>query len=106
DGGFRRGGEGFLQRTMPLWQEHGLAVAMLTPPNGTSLLGYRHTEAYAAAIGKAVDHLESGTGLPIWLVCTSQGAIAAIGAAARIGARVAGVVVMSSVTGRSSAGET
>ncbi|MGE0258993.1 MAG: alpha/beta hydrolase [Alphaproteobacteria bacterium] len=106
DGGFRRGGEGFLQRTLPLWREHGFAVAVLTPPNGMSLLGYRHTPGYAAAVGKAVDHLKGGADLPIWLVGTSQGAIAAVGAAARLGAKIAGIVVMSSVTGRSSAGET
>jgi hypothetical protein len=49
DGGIRRGGNGFLLRTLPLWQAQGLAVAVLTPPNGMSLLGYRHTPTYAAA---------------------------------------------------------
>jgi hypothetical protein len=44
--------------------------------------------------------------LPVWLVGASQGATAAAGAAARLGGKIAGVVVMSSVTGRSSAGET
>ena len=106
DGGFRRMGEALLLRTLPLWQAQGFAVAVLTPPNGMSLLGYRHTEAYAAAIGQAVDHLKGDADLPIWLVGSSQGAIAAIGAAARLGGKVAGIVVMSSVTGRSGAGET
>ena len=55
DGGFRRMGEALLLRTLPLWQAQGFAVAVLTPPNGMSLLGYRHTPAYAAAIGQAVD---------------------------------------------------
>ena len=58
DGGFRRGGDSFLLRTLPLWQAQGFAVAVLTPPNGMSLLGYRHTPAYAAAIGQAVDDLK------------------------------------------------
>jgi pimeloyl-ACP methyl ester carboxylesterase len=106
DGGFRRMGDALLLRTLPLWQERGFAVAVLTPPNGMSLLGYRHTEAYAAAIGQAVEDLKGRTGLPVWLIGSSQGAIAAIGAAARLGDRLAGIVVMSSVTGRSSAGET
>jgi pimeloyl-ACP methyl ester carboxylesterase len=106
DGGFRRGGDALLLRTLPLWQARGFAVAVLTPPNGMSLLGYRHTPAYAAAIGQAVDHLRTRTDVPIWLVGSSQGTIAVVGAAARLGARIAGIVVMSSVTGRSSAGET
>src|SRR4051794_25635676 len=106
DGSFRRMGDALLLRTMPSWQAQGFAVAVLTPPNGMSLLGYRHTEGYAAAIGQAVDHLKGNAELPIWLVGSSQGAIGAIGAAARLGAKVAGIVVMSSVTGRSGAGET
>ena len=43
DGAFRRMGDSFLLRTLPLWQAQGFAVAVLTPPNGMSLLGYRHT---------------------------------------------------------------
>jgi hypothetical protein len=107
DGGFRRGGDALLLRTLPLWQAQGFAVAVLTPPNGMSLLGYRHTEGYAAAIGQAVDHLkEGGADLPVWLVGSSQGAIAAVGGGARLGAKIAGIVIMSSVSGRSGAGET
>jgi hypothetical protein len=106
DGNFRRMGGGFLLRTLPLWQAQGFSVAVLSPPNGMSLLGYRHTPAYAAAIGQAVDALRTRANLPIWLVGTSQGAIAAVAAAARLGPSIAGIVVMSSVTGRSSAGET
>ena len=94
DGGFRRGGDGFLQRTLPLWQEQGFAVAVLTPPNGMSLLGYRHTEDYDAAIGIAVDYLKGSAGVPIWLVGSSQGTIAAVGGAARLGAKIAGIVVV------------
>jgi hypothetical protein len=106
DGAFRRMGGSFLLRTLPLWQAQGFAVAVLTPPNGMSLLGYRHTPAYAAAMGQAVDFAHSRTNVPVWLVGTSQGSTAAVGGAARLGGKIAGIVVMSSVTGRSSAGET
>ena len=75
-------------------------------PNGMSLLGYRHTPAYAAAIGQAVDFVRSRANVPVWLIGTSQGTTAAVGAAARLGDKVAGIVLMSPVTGRSSAGET
>jgi hypothetical protein len=53
DGAIRRMAESFLLRTLPLWQAQGFAVAVLTPPNGMSLFGYRHTPAYAAALGQA-----------------------------------------------------
>ena len=59
DGAFRQMGGSFLLRTLPLWQAEGFAIAVLTPPNGMSLLGYRHTPAYAAAIGQAVDFVRA-----------------------------------------------
>jgi hypothetical protein len=105
-GTFRQMGNSFLLRTLPLWQEQGFAVAVLSSPNGMSLLGYRHTPAYAAALGEAVDFVRTRANLPVWLVGTSQGATAAVGGAAHHGGKVAGIVVMSSVTGRSNAGET
>jgi hypothetical protein len=55
DGAFRRMGGSFLLRTLPLWQAQGFAVAVLSAPNGMSLLGYRHTPAYAAVIRQVVD---------------------------------------------------
>jgi hypothetical protein len=48
DGSIRRMGDSFLLRTLPLWRAQGFAVAVLSPPNGMSLLSYRHTPAYVA----------------------------------------------------------
>jgi len=106
DGSIRRMNRNFLIRTLPLWQAQGFAVAVVTPPNGMSLYGHRHTAAYAATLGEAVDFVHGRANLPVWLVGTSQGATAAIGGGARLGDRIAGVVVASSVTGRNSSGET
>ena len=106
DGTIRRLRENFLLRTLPLWQAQGFAVVALSPPNGMSLLGHRHTAAYAATIGQAVDFVRGRTAAPVWLIGTSQGAPAAVGGAARLGGKLAGSVVASAVTGRSSSGET
>jgi len=73
DGSIRRMGQNFLLRTLPLWQAQGFAVAVITPPNGMSLFGHRHTPAYAATIGEAVDFVRSRANVPVWLVGTSQG---------------------------------
>jgi pimeloyl-ACP methyl ester carboxylesterase len=96
----------FLLRTLPLWQGQGFAVAVLSSPNGMSLFGYRHTPAYAATIGQAVDFVHSRANVPVWLVGASQGSTAAVGGGARLGDKIAGIVVTSSITGRSSSGET
>jgi pimeloyl-ACP methyl ester carboxylesterase len=106
DGSIRRMSDSFLLRTLPLWQAQGFAAVVLSPPNGMSLLGYRHTAAYAATIGQAVDFVRDHAQVPVWLVGASQGSAAAVGGAARLGGKVAGIVVASSITGRSSSGET
>jgi hypothetical protein len=79
DAGLRRMGGSFLLRMLPLWRAKGFATAVLTPPNGMSLLGYRHTPAYATAIGEAVDFIAGRANVPVWLVGTSQGTTAAVG---------------------------
>lgn len=96
----------FLVRTLPLWTAQGFAVAILGSPNNQSLMGQRHAPAYAAAIGQAVDFVRSRANAPVWLVGTSQGSIAAANGAARLGGKVAGVVLSSSVSRRSQSGET
>ena len=98
DGSIRRMGGSFLLRTLPLWQAQGFAVVVLTPPNGMSLLGYRHTPAYAANIAQAVDFVASRANVPVWLVGASQGSTAAVNGGARLGGKVAGIILLSSVT--------
>jgi pimeloyl-ACP methyl ester carboxylesterase len=71
-----------------------------------SLLGYRHRPTYAAAIGQVVAFVRSQASVPVWLVGISQGTTAAVVGAAYLGDKIAGIVVMSSVTGSTSAGET
>ena len=88
----------FLVRTLPLWTAQGFAVAILDAPQHQSLLGRRHTPAYAAAIDRAIDFARSRANAPIWLVGTSQGSTAAANGAARLGGKVAGVVLTSAVT--------
>ncbi|MBV9863023.1 MAG: alpha/beta hydrolase [Alphaproteobacteria bacterium] len=104
-GQVQRGGN-FLIRTRDLWVQQGLAVLLVAPPDGHSLMGERHSPAYAAAIGTAADFARSRVNAPVWLVGTSQGAIAAVNGAARLGTKIAGLVVSSSVTRLGRSGET
>jgi hypothetical protein len=97
-------GNNFLLRTQSLWLAQGLGYAALG--SGSSLMGQRHTPAYAQTIGRAIDALRTRANAPVWLIGTSQGAIAAANGAAHLPGRVAGVVLTSSVAGRSASGET
>jgi hypothetical protein len=57
-------GTNFLIRTQPLWLAQGFAFATLA--SSSSLLGQRHTPAYAATIGRAVDFVRSRANAPVW----------------------------------------
>ncbi|HTW51475.1 MAG TPA: alpha/beta hydrolase [Stellaceae bacterium] len=94
----------FLMRTEPLWLAQGLGFATLA--SSSSLMGQRHTPAYAATIARGVDFVRSRTQAPIWLVGTSMGSIAAANGAAHLPGRMAGVVLTSSVAGPNRNGET
>src|SRR5579862_4926174 len=94
----------FLLRTEPQWLAQGLGFATLA--SSSSLMGQRHTPAYAATIARGVDFVRTRTQAPIWLVGTSMGSIAAANGAAHLPGRVAGVVLTSSVAGQNRNGET
>ena len=96
----------FLVRTLALWLGKGFAVEILGSPQNESLLGQRHTQAYADAIGRAVDFARTRANAPVWLVGTSQGSTAAANGAARLAGKMSGVVLTSSVTRQSQSGET
>ena len=88
----------FLVRTLPLWQAQGFAVEVLGSPQNQSLVGQRHTAAYAAAVDRAVDFGRTRVNAPVWLIGTSAGTTGAANAAAALGGKVAGLVLTSSIT--------
>jgi pimeloyl-ACP methyl ester carboxylesterase len=94
----------FLLRTQALWQAQGFAYVTLAA--SSSLMGRRHTPAYAELIGRAIDVARSRTNVPVWLIGTSMGSIAAANGAAHLPGRVQGVVLTSSVAGQNRDGET
>jgi hypothetical protein len=105
-GGIHQLGSNFLVRTVGQWIGQGFNVMLPDAPNGASLTGQRHLPAYADAISKAIDFGRSRAALPVWLIGTSRGSIAAVNGAARLGSRVSGAILTSSVTRPGGAGET
>lgn len=100
------GNANFLIRTRAMWPSYGINVVILASPDGRSLTGQRAQPAYAAALAVAVDFARSRANVPVWLVGTSMGSIAAANGAARLGGKIAGVVLTSSVTRPNRSGET
>ena len=89
EGGVHQLGGNFLVRTIGQWTAQGFDVVLPDAPNGTSLLGQRHLPAYVGAISRAIDFGRSRANLPVWLIATSQGSIAAVNGAAHLGSKVA-----------------
>jgi dienelactone hydrolase len=99
DGQFGAGGN-FLVRTRDEFLKQGVAVAIPDVPSSRSeLYNYRTTADYAGDIAKIVAYVRTQTKAPIWLVGTSQGTNAAVGAASRMThGEIAGVVLTSTLT--------
>ena len=93
-------GGNFLVRTRDDWTQQGMAVAIPDVPNNLkSLFNHRTTADYADDIGKIIAYVRTQTKAPIWLVGTSQGTNAAVGAASRLThGEIAGVVLTSTLT--------
>jgi hypothetical protein len=106
DGAGNSANRNFLIRTRTMWLQYGINAVILGSPNGASLMGQRAQPSYAAALTAAVDFARSRSNVPVWLVGTSTGTIAAANGGARLGGRVAGVVLTSSVTQPNRNGET
>lgn len=92
------GNKNFLIRTRAVWASYGINAVILGSPDNRSLMGQRSGAGYAAALGVAVDFARARGNAPVWLIGTSMGSIAAVNGAAHLGAKVAGVVLTSSVT--------
>lgn len=103
--GFTRN-RNFLVRSRGLWAGYGINAVVLASPDGFSLMGRRSRPEYAAALSVAVDFARARSNVPVWLVGTSMGSIGAANGAAHLAGRVAGVVLTSSVTRPTRAGET
>lgn len=94
-----RHADNFVVRTRDWWLHRGYAVLIPDALDQRNLRGMRSTSAYAAAIGRLVEFARAHNPVPVFLIGTSQGAIAAMNGAATLGpGRVAGVVLTESVT--------
>ena len=98
-----RHGDNFVVRTRAQWLARGYAVLITDAPeagHGTvNLRGLRSTPGYAAWVGALLIHARSAVSGPIFLLGTSQGAIAAANGAATVPAgAIAGLILTESVS--------
>lgn len=93
-----------LVRKQALFHENGLVTALVDAPSdyqgNEGLGGFRIAREHAEDIGRVIADMRKRTGLPVWLVGTSRGAISAANAASRLRGAEApdGLVLTSPVT--------
>jgi predicted alpha/beta hydrolase family esterase len=90
----------FLVRSRAHWVERGYSVLLPDAPlGGSGLMGKRITESYGRAVAALVNYARETTPAPVWLVGTSQGTNAVVGAASRLThGEIAGIILTSTVT--------
>lgn len=92
-------GNNFLVRSRDLWVAEGFAVLIPDAVNDRNLRGLRSSPAYADLVGKLVAAAHTESPVPVFLMGTSQGSIAAMNGAAHLrGGEIAGVILTESVS--------
>ncbi len=91
--------DNFVVRTRDLWQARGYGVVLVDALDHQSMRGVRSTEAYADVTRKILTFARERGGVPVWVLGTSQGSIAAMNAAAHAGPdEIAGLILTESVS--------
>ncbi|KAA0094198.1 alpha/beta hydrolase [Mycolicibacterium sp. P1-18] len=97
----------FLVRTRADWVDRGYAVLIPDTIDHGNLRGERSTPAYASVVDQLVTLAHATRPVPVFLMGTSQGSIAAVnGAAHSAPGAVAGVILTESVSRMGHSGET
>jgi hypothetical protein len=102
-----RHGDNFVVRSRSLWVARGYAVLIPDTVDGDNLRGLRSSPAYAALVDELVGFAHTKSSVPVFLLGTSQGSIAAMNGAAHLpAAQLAGVVLTESVSRQGGSHET
>ncbi|WP_019903565.1 hypothetical protein [Methylobacterium sp. 77] len=106
DGGLRHGNN-FVVRTRALWLARGYVVLIPDTMSHASLRGARSTLSYGLFVADLVRLAHAQSPGPVFLLGTSQGSIAAMNGASRLGPdQIAGVIMTESVSRMGKSGET
>ncbi len=94
-----RHGENFLVRTRALWLARGYGVVLVDAIDRQSMRSERSTSAYGEVTQEILAFARERAQVPVWVMGTSQGSIAAVNAAAHAGrGDIAGLILTESVS--------
>ncbi|WP_180130683.1 alpha/beta hydrolase [Rhodoferax sp. BLA1] len=91
----------FLIRSRDDFARAGFNVALVGNPNDARQMtpAFRRSGEHQADVRTILDDIGQRSNVPVWLVGTSQGTLSAAANSVALGARIAGVVLSSTVTG-------
>ncbi|WP_454631508.1 alpha/beta hydrolase [Bradyrhizobium cenepequi] len=102
-----RHGDNFVVRSRELWVQRGYAVVIPDTIADANLRGDRSTPEYGRIVVELAEFARSQAGVPVFLLGTSQGSIAAVnGAAHAPPGGVSGLILTESVSRIGKSGET
>jgi hypothetical protein len=89
----------FVVRSDDLWCDRGYGIVLVDALDHQSMRGQRSSAAYAEITQKIIEFAHRQANVPVWVLGTSQGSIAAMNAASHAGRiRLAGLILTESVS--------
>jgi hypothetical protein len=89
----------FVVRSDDLWRERGYSIVLVDALKHHPMRGQRSSAAYAELTKRIVEFAHRQANVPVWVLGTSQGSIAAMNAASHAGGtQLAGLILAESVS--------
>ena len=89
----------FVVRSDDLWRDRGYGIVLVDALDHQSMRGQRSTTAYADVTKKIIEFAHRQANVPVWVLGTSQGSIAAMNAASHAErTQLAGLILTESVS--------
>ena len=89
----------FVVRSDDLWRDRGYGIVLVDALDHQSMRGQRSSAAYAEVTKKIIEFAYRQANVPVWVLGTSQGSIAAMNAASHAGrTQLAGLILTESVS--------
>jgi hypothetical protein len=89
----------FVVRSDDLWRDRGYGIVLVDALDHQSMRGQRSSAAYAEVTKKTIEFARRQVNVPVWVLGTSQGSIAAMNAASHAGGtQLAGLILTESVS--------
>ncbi len=97
--GYVKNAKNFVVRSSDLWREKGYGIVLVDALDHQSMRGQRSSAAYAEVTRNIVAFAREQASVPVWVLGTSQGSIAAMNAASHAGrTQIAGLILTESVS--------